>query len=63
LTDTPDRIHARKAELSISQIAQYQHDLKSLFVHLRVPYNEIDVAGRPAETVARDVVSLIQGGC
>jgi len=63
LTDAPDRIHARKAELSIGQIEQYQRDLKSLFVRLGVPYNEIDVAGRPAETVARDVVSLIQGGC
>ena len=60
LTDKPARIHARKDELSPDQIAAYQSALRDLFVRLRLPFREIDVAGREAVRVAEDIVTCIE---
>ena len=60
LTDLPERIHARKDELSLAQIAEYQSALTSLFARLRIPYREIEVAGREAAAVAGDIVTYIE---
>lgn len=60
LIDSPERIHARKDELSVTQIAAYQTALQSLFDSLRVPYQKVEVAGREAAAVAADVVAFIE---
>lgn len=60
LTDAPERIHARKDELTIDQIAAYQSDLAALFKRLRVPFTEIPVSGRDADAVARVVIEAIR---
>jgi len=60
LTDTPERINARKDELSPDQIAIYQDALRALFVRLCIPFQEIDVDGRTAATVASDIANAIE---
>jgi thymidylate kinase len=60
LIDSPARIHARKDELSLTQIAAYQGALKDLFARLHIPHCEIDVAGREAALVAEDIVASIE---
>ncbi|MBT6405271.1 MAG: hypothetical protein HOK11_12655 [Rhodospirillaceae bacterium] len=60
LTDLPERIHARKDELTVTQIAEYQSALTSLFIRLRIPYREIEVAGREAAAVAVEIVTYIE---
>lgn len=60
LIDTPERIHARKDELSIKQIREYQFELKNLLERLSIPYQEIHVAGRAPNPIARDIVNTIE---
>jgi thymidylate kinase len=60
LTDTPERINARKDELLPDQIAIYQDALRALFVRLCIPFQEIDVDGRTAAAVASDIANAIE---
>lgn len=60
LIDSPERIHARKDELSVEQITEYQSALKSLFMRLRIPHLEIEIDGREAVAVAESIAAFIE---
>ncbi len=60
LTDIPERINARKDELSPDLIAIYQDALRALLIQLGIPFREISVDGRTAAAVASNIVNAIE---
>jgi len=60
LLDAPERIHARKDELSVGQITEYQSALQSLFRRLHIPHLEIEIDGRDAAAVAQSIAAFIK---
>jgi hypothetical protein len=61
LTDEPARIHARKAELNVERIAEYQASLAELCRKVGAPAAQVAVAGRTPDAIAREIVALIFG--
>ena len=61
LVDDPERVHQRKQELSVDEIARYQDTLLAYVRRHRIPHRVVEVAGRAPAEVAQEVASLILG--
>jgi len=61
IVDLPEAVIARKQELSLQEIGDYQASMEHLLSRLRIPHTVIQVAGRDAETVADELARTIIG--
>jgi thymidylate kinase len=59
LTDEPVNIRARKQELSLEEIEQYQGDLLATCRRVGAPCYELPVDGRPAEALVAEVTTAL----
>jgi hypothetical protein len=59
LVDEPEKIHARKQELTVNEIALYQDCIKDVLACTEVRYKVIPVNKRTAEQMARKVIEVL----
>ena len=59
LSDDPERIHARKDQLSVETIDRYEQRIRELMTATKVPMVEIPVAGRTPRVLAQDALRLL----
>lgn len=59
IVDRPEAVIARKQELSLEEIRDYQTAMEALLNRLRIPHTVIQVAGRDAETIADELARTI----
>ncbi|MBT6537441.1 MAG: hypothetical protein HOK98_14800 [Rhodospirillaceae bacterium] len=61
IVDSPEAVIARKQELTLQEIDDYQTSMERLLSRLRVPHTVIHVADRDADAVADELARTIIG--